>query len=81
LKRVRSHVPRAPRDGVGAATVLKIEGSIGDRATSLPFKGRVGVGMGLASAMPHPPPILPLEGGGVYFTPAAACCASSSARW
>jgi hypothetical protein len=33
---------------------------------SLPFKGRVGVGMGLANCyhIPHPPPDLPLEGGG-----------------
>jgi hypothetical protein len=35
--------------------------------TSLPFKGRVGVGMGFFSIMaPHPPPDLPLEGGGTW---------------
>ena len=32
---------------------------------SLPFKGRVGVRMGVSGAEdPHPPPVLPLEGGG-----------------
>jgi len=39
------------------ATILRLE-------LSLPFKGRVGVGMGykLAPEHPHPPPLLPLEG-------------------
>jgi hypothetical protein len=36
------------------------------RQLSLPFKGRAGVGMGKSDAgyAPHPPPVLPLEGGG-----------------
>ena len=33
---------------------------------SLPFKGRVRVGMGYAVRLPHPPPNLPLEGGGEH---------------
>ena len=34
---------------------------------SLPFKGRVGVGMGLDLNLTHPPPNLPLEGGGTWW--------------
>jgi ATP-dependent helicase HrpA len=40
--------------------------SVGDGPDSIPFKGRGGEGMGsLAGAETHPPPNLPLEGGGV----------------
>ena len=35
---------------------------------SLPFKGRVGVGMGKVQVHPpHPPTVLRLEGGGTYW--------------
>jgi hypothetical protein len=37
---------------------------ISSRSCSLPFKGRAGVGIGFEGDLPHPPPGLPLEGGG-----------------
>ena len=44
---------------------LTLSGNLPPKKLSLPFKGRVGVGMGISGAKdPHLPPVLPLEGGG-----------------
>ncbi|MFC3108190.1 ATP-dependent RNA helicase HrpA [Undibacterium arcticum] len=50
--------------GQARASFQKLAVSTTGSNDSLPFKGRAGEGMGSASGTTHPPPNLPLEGGG-----------------
>ncbi|CAL93988.1 dihydrolipoyl dehydrogenase [Azoarcus olearius] len=59
-------------DKVGeGAVLLKVEAA-GAAASPLQGEGRGGDGVKPASDVPHPPPSLPLEGGGAKAAPAAA---------